>query len=193
MWTLLNKVTKHWNLLTKYWRQPPLTLIHGDAHLGNVYFRDDGTAGFYDWQLVNANTPLCDVSYFLFFAVSPNDLKANEKRYLSYYKQQLVLYLQRKKNDGNDNNNDAVTDADVDILNGLTDERIWSLYASRAVWSLLACTVTAGIGDFVPDQELVKGFTAKVVEHVKRVNAIDEIDHILNLYGVGDGGKKKKA
>ena len=67
MWTLLNKVTKHWNLLTKYWRQPPLTLIHGDAHLGNVYFRDDGTAGFYDWQLVNANTPLCDVSYFLFF------------------------------------------------------------------------------------------------------------------------------
>ena len=78
MWTLLNKVTKHWNLLTKYWRQPPLTLIHGDAHLGNVYFRDDGTAGFYDWQLVNANTPLCDVSYFLFFAVSPNDLKAND-------------------------------------------------------------------------------------------------------------------
>ena len=133
------------------------------------------------------------MSYFLFFAVSPNDLKANEKRYLSYYKQQLVLYLQRKKNDGNDNNNDGVTDADVDILNGLTDERIWSLYASRAVWSLLACTVTAGIGDFVPDQELVKGFTAKVVEHVKRVNAIDEIDHILSLYGVGDGGKEKKA
>ena len=190
MWTLLNKVTKHWNLLTKYWRQPPLTLIHGDAHLGNVYFRDDGTAGFYDWQLVNANTPLCDVSYFLFFAVSPNDLKANEKRYLSYYKQQLVLYLQRKKNDGNDNNSDGVTDADVDILNGLTDERIWSLYGLYGPYGMYSYS---RYWRFCTRSRISERFYSKSIEHVKRVNAIDEIDHILNLYGVGDGGKKKKA
>ena len=63
---------------------------------------------------------------------------------------------------------------------GIDDDRMWALYASRAVWSLLACTVTAGISNFVPDKQLVRGFTEKVVQHVKRVNAVEEIDKILD-------------
>ena len=128
MWGLLNKAIRNWSTLTDHWRQPPLTLIHGDAHLGNVYFRSDGTAAFYDWQLVSADTPLCDVSYFLFFAVSPKTLAENEKKYLQYYAKCLRGHLSKKGID--------------DI--GIDDDRMWALYASRAVWSLLACTVTAG-------------------------------------------------
>ena len=164
MWTLLSKVIRNWSTLTDHWRQPPLTLIHGDAHLGNVYFRSDGTAAFYDWQLVSADTPLCDVSYFLFFAVSPKILAEKEKTYLQYYAKCLRGHLSKK----------GVKDIGID------DDRMWALYASRAVWSLLACTVTAGIKNFVLDKQLVRRFTEKVVQHVKRVNAVEEIDKILD-------------
>jgi hypothetical protein len=44
------------------WAHGPLTLIHGDAHAGNVYFLPDA-AGFLDWQLVQRAQGMRDVSY----------------------------------------------------------------------------------------------------------------------------------
>jgi Ser/Thr protein kinase RdoA (MazF antagonist) len=46
------------------WTRPPLTLIHGDAHFGNLFF-DGPEVGFLDWQVVQQGQGMRDVSYFL--------------------------------------------------------------------------------------------------------------------------------
>ena len=43
------------------WQQGPTTVIHGDAHVGNL-FDDHGRTGFLDWGIVSLGTPLRDVS-----------------------------------------------------------------------------------------------------------------------------------
>jgi hypothetical protein len=50
--------------LESLWARPPLTLIHGDAHLGNLFF-DGEQVGFLDWQVAQPGQGLRDVTYFL--------------------------------------------------------------------------------------------------------------------------------
>lgn len=50
--------------LERVWAEGPLTVIHGDAHGGNVY-EVGGRAGLLDWQLVQAGQGMRDVAYFL--------------------------------------------------------------------------------------------------------------------------------
>ncbi len=39
--------------------KPPNTVMHGDAHPGNVYFRN-GAAGLLDWQAVRRGIPVAN-------------------------------------------------------------------------------------------------------------------------------------
>lgn len=66
------------------WHREPLTLIHGDAHLGNL-FEDDGRVGFLDWGIVQETTPLRDVSYFLCMALSVEDRRGHERDLWKHY------------------------------------------------------------------------------------------------------------
>ena len=50
--------------LEGFWARPPVTLIHGDAHAGNLFF-DGPEVGFLDWQVVQRGQGMRDVSYFL--------------------------------------------------------------------------------------------------------------------------------
>jgi len=50
--------------LEALWTRPPLTLIHGDAHVGNLFF-DGEQVGFLDWQVAQRGQGMRDVGYFL--------------------------------------------------------------------------------------------------------------------------------
>ena len=50
--------------LQALWQSGPKTVIHGDTHIGNLFF-DQGRTGFLDWGVIKASAPLRDVSYFL--------------------------------------------------------------------------------------------------------------------------------
>jgi len=54
------------------------TLVHGDAHMGNM-FEIDGRPGFLDWAVLGAAPGLRDVAYFLTNSV-PTDLRRSEER-----------------------------------------------------------------------------------------------------------------
>jgi aminoglycoside phosphotransferase (APT) family kinase protein len=56
------------------------TLIHGDAHLGNM-FAVGATPGFLDWAMVSAAPGMRDVTYFLGASV-PTDLRRRREREL---------------------------------------------------------------------------------------------------------------
>jgi hypothetical protein len=68
------------------WSDGPRTLVHGDAHAGNLYFLPDDGVGFLDWQVVQAGQGMRDVTYFLVQSL-PTDLRRRYERRL------VELYL----------------------------------------------------------------------------------------------------
>lgn len=66
------------------WTAGPHTVIHGDPHIGNV-FDDDGHTGFLDWGIINVNTPLRDVSYFMTMALGIDDRRTHERELLNHW------------------------------------------------------------------------------------------------------------
>lgn len=66
------------------WHAGPHTLIHGDPHIGNL-FLDGDRVGFLDWGIINVNTPMRDVSYFLTMAMDVEDRRAHERDLLRHY------------------------------------------------------------------------------------------------------------
>jgi hypothetical protein len=65
--------------------QPPSCYIHGDAHLGNLYFRRDGSPGYVDWQMSGRGHWAHDVTYFLVGALAPTDRRRHERDLLRHY------------------------------------------------------------------------------------------------------------
>jgi Phosphotransferase enzyme family len=70
-------------------RQGPVCVLHGDAHLGNLYFDADGAAGVLDWQAVRQGPWSHDVAYFLGSALDVPDRRAWEEPLLKFYLDQL--------------------------------------------------------------------------------------------------------
>ena len=66
------------------WDHAPHTVVHGDAHLGNV-FVDGARVGFLDWGLLAVAPAMRDVSYFLSLAMTGKDRRASENDLLEHY------------------------------------------------------------------------------------------------------------
>ncbi len=67
----------------------PHTVMHGDAHLGNVYFRD-GRPGLLDWQAVRRGHPSRELAYTLVTSLTPPDRRAAERELLDQYRLALA-------------------------------------------------------------------------------------------------------
>jgi len=77
--------------LRSYGADGPLCVIHGDAHLGNMYVQADGSPGFLDWQTTRRGHWAQDVAYFYISALDPLDRRAWEQDLIAGY----VAALQR--------------------------------------------------------------------------------------------------
>ncbi|HSW12074.1 MAG TPA: phosphotransferase [Solimonas sp.] len=71
--------------------QGPMTLLHGDAHIGNTYVLPDGQVGFLDWQVVRRGDWSQDVGYFLVGALTEADRRRSERALIEEYRQALEL------------------------------------------------------------------------------------------------------
>ncbi|WP_183093574.1 phosphotransferase [Nocardioides stalactiti] len=69
------------DVFVKVWESMPMTLCHGDTHLGNTFSDPDGTAGIYDWQVFHKMNGLRDVAYFLMHSI-PTELRRAEQENL---------------------------------------------------------------------------------------------------------------
>ena len=63
----------------------PMTLLHGDAHIGNTYVLPDGTVGFLDWQVAHRGGWSQDVGYFLVAALTVEDRREHENGLIEEY------------------------------------------------------------------------------------------------------------
>jgi aminoglycoside/choline kinase family phosphotransferase len=64
---------------------PPRCVVHGDAHVGNVFFDPDGTPGLLDWQGIKRARWAYDLTQFLVSALSIADRRAHEQDLLGHY------------------------------------------------------------------------------------------------------------
>ncbi len=70
--------------LQQVWHGGPVTVVHGDAHLGNC-FTDGDRIGFLDWGIVQQAPAMRDVSYLLTMAMDPGVRRLHEADLLRHY------------------------------------------------------------------------------------------------------------
>jgi aminoglycoside phosphotransferase (APT) family kinase protein len=113
------------------------TLVHGDAHLGNL-FVDGTTPGFLDWAVVSCAPGLRDVAYFLGGSVPTDVRRANERRFLERYCERLRA---------------AGVALDLDTA--------WDQYRVHLLSAWIAAVVTAAMGSKWQPIEIGMGATAR--------------------------------
>jgi aminoglycoside phosphotransferase (APT) family kinase protein len=102
------------------WARGPLTVIHGDAHIGNMYFLPE-TVGLLDWQVVQCCQGMRDVTYFLIGSVSSELRRAHQRELIGDYLSTL--------------HDHGVAAPDFDAA--------WMQYRLHAPWIWIAAVVTA--------------------------------------------------
>ncbi|MGH3643743.1 MAG: phosphotransferase [Myxococcota bacterium] len=68
-----------------------VTLLHGDAHVGNTYLTPAGDVGFLDWQVARRGNFALDLGYFLQGALTTEDRRGHERALLAEYRDALGL------------------------------------------------------------------------------------------------------
>ena len=63
----------------------PETLLHGDLHVGNVYF-DGPRAAMCDWQVLGRGSPAFDVAYLIGSAMTTERRRESERDLLDHYR-----------------------------------------------------------------------------------------------------------
>jgi hypothetical protein len=90
---LCRQALARWNRLIEYWYAGPLTLVHGDSHLGNLFeiAAPDGLQmGMLDFQAVHWSNGIRDVQYFLINSLAPDVLERHESSLIDHYAAELA-------------------------------------------------------------------------------------------------------
>jgi len=70
----------------------PLTLCHGDCHIGNTYLLPGGRGGLLDWQLAARGYCMQDITYLIITALSVSVRRRSERELIDYYLAQLARH-----------------------------------------------------------------------------------------------------
>ena len=129
----------------------PHTVMHGDAHPGNLYFRD-GQAGLLDWQAVRRGHPSRELAYTLVTSMNTEDRQASERGLLDVYRGALA----------------ASGGPELDR------DELWDRYRQGALYPYVASVITAGMGGMQVEDIAMKG-----VE--RSLEALQDLDTVALL------------
>ncbi|MFK7978192.1 MAG: phosphotransferase [Halioglobus sp.] len=136
-----------WDKLLKHWFSEPLTLLHGDSHLGN-FFVSGQSMGMLDWQAAHWGKGIRDVQYFLIDSLPAATLAEHERALVSYYVERCAHY-------------GAPIDAD----------ETWEHYRSFTFHTLMTIVVSVGFGALNEEQAvLMDEILDRSVAAVQRVD-----------------------
>jgi aminoglycoside phosphotransferase (APT) family kinase protein len=131
------RITAAREALEAAWARGPVTLVHGDAHAGNLYF-PPGAVGFLDWQVVQCAQGMRDVTYFLVLSL-PSDLRR------AYERELITLYLETLAEQG---------------VPPPTLEAAWAQHRLHAFYAWIAAIVTAAAAT-LQSEEIVRAGLAR--------------------------------
>lgn len=130
---------------------PPHTVMHGDAHPGNVYFRD-GEAGLLDWQAVRRGHPSRELAYTLVTSMTTSDRRTNQRELLDTYCSALA----------------ASGGPELDR------DELWDRYRKGALYAYVAALITAGMGGMQTEGIAMEGLR-------RGVAALEDLDTVALL------------
>jgi hypothetical protein len=119
----------NWDALLQYWFSGPLSLLHGDSHLGNFFVSGD-QMGMLDWQAAHWGKGIRDVQYFLIDSLPIDTLAAHERELVAYYVQRRAHY-----------------GPPIDL------EQTWQDYRGCTFQSLMTIIVSIGFGALNAEQD----------------------------------------
>jgi len=130
------------------------TLLHGDCHLGNLFF-DGDTVGFLDWQVVQCGPGMRDVTYFLINSTPTEVRRDNESDLLHHYLDTLG----------------------AEGIEAPAFEDAWLQYRLFAVHPWIASIVTAAAATLQSDAIARAGVarTCRALLELDTLSALDEI------------------
>lgn len=79
------KLDAHADAYYREFESGPLTLLHGDSHLGNTFSMPDGRSGLLDWQVVWQGPGLREMTYWMTTGLEPNVRRSHERELLDRY------------------------------------------------------------------------------------------------------------
>ena len=146
----------NWDILLEYWFSGPLSLLHGDSHLGNFFVSGEGM-GMLDWQATHWGKGIRDVQYFLTDSLPTDSLAAHERELVEYYVQRRAHYGES-----------------IDM------EQTWQEYRSFSFHALMTIVVSIGFGALNAEQdELMVEILRRNVAAVQRVDYAGWLDDFL--------------
>ena len=89
----VRRAIEKWDTLLDAWYDGPLTLVHGDSHLGNCFeYPTEGglRVGLIDFQATHWSKGMRDVQYFLINSLETDVLEANETELIGGYCDELA-------------------------------------------------------------------------------------------------------
>jgi hypothetical protein len=131
----------------------PVTLLHGDAHIGNTYVLPEGDVGFLDWQVARRGNWSQDVGHFLAGSVTTEVRRKHERSMLDAYRGELGL--------------------------ALDPDDAWTWYRASAIYGLTIWLSTLGVEGYQTTEvarALVERFAAAFVDldTVAAIEALEE-------------------
>src|SRR5689334_5809720 len=130
---------------------PPHTVMHGDAHPGNMYFQG-GKAGLLDWQAVRRGHASRELAYTLITSLTPEDRQANQRELLDDYRRALM----------------AAGGPELDR------DDLWLRFRQGALYAYVAPLITAGMGGMQVEGIAMEGLR-------RGVAALDDLDTVALL------------
>ena len=110
--------------LERLFARGPRTLVHGDCHIGNLFFVG-GSVGFLDWQVASRAPGIRDVAYFLCSSAPTEQRREVERDLVAVYLADLAA-------------------AGVAVP---SEEDAWETYRLFALYAWIAAAFTAAAGD----------------------------------------------
>ena len=148
---------QHWDELLDYWFSGPLSLLHGDSHLGNFFVSGD-EMGMLDWQATHWGKGIRDVQYFLIDSLPADVLAAHERDLVEYY-------VQRRGHYGT----------------AIDGEETWQEYRSFTFHTLMTIVVSIGFGALNEEQDaLMAEILQRSVAAVQRVDYAGWLEEFLS-------------
>ncbi len=147
--------------LEQAWARPPCTLIHGDAHAGNLYFPPGGV-GFLDWQVVQRGQGMRDVTYFVVESL-PTALRRNCEREL------IDLYRATLTEHG---------------IAAPPPDTAWAQYRLHALYAWIASVVTSAAAR-LQSEAIVRAGLARSSAAVMDLDSLAALENLTRMGGTG--------
>ncbi len=144
-------IWENFHAVTALIDEGPHTVLHGDAHPGNTYFRN-GRAGLLDWQVVRRGHPARDLNYALVLGMATTERQAIERDLLDVYRRALSA------NGGPEFDRDE----------------LWTRYRQAAVYTFVSPLTVAALGGMQTEEISMEGLR-------RAVAALNDLDTVAAL------------